>query len=177
MKFHLKEHNIMVDLETFGTEPNSVIVAIGACHFTPDGLNQDFFYEAVNPQSCIKQGLVVNGDTLRWWISQGEEARTELSAVPGLHIVEALNRFTQWVNKYNNPQIWGNGAAFDNVILRSAYEACDIKAPWMFWDDRCYRTIKSMFPEIQEDTREGTYHHARDDAMHQAKHLLKIYNS
>jgi hypothetical protein len=31
-----------------------------------------------------------------------------------------------------------------------------------------------MFNWIPADDREGTYHNALDDAMHQTKHLIKI---
>ena len=69
--------------------------------------------------------------------------------------------------------IWGNGAAFDNVVLASAFRATGMQVPWAFWNDRCYRTVKSLFSNVKLK-RSGTHHNALDDAVTQAKHLLEI---
>jgi exodeoxyribonuclease VIII len=73
--------------------------------------------------------------------------------------------------------LWGNGAVFDNTILGNAYFITGRKPPWNPWDDRCYRTVKALFKWIPADERQGTYHNALDDAMHQTKHLIKILGS
>ena len=69
--------------------------------------------------------------------------------------------------------MWGNGATFDNVILRSSYKAIGQEAPWKFYDDRCYRTLKSLanIPMVQID--EATPHFALDDARVQAQHVTE----
>lgn len=76
-------------------------------------------------------------------------------------------------------RVWGNGAAFDNVILRRAYERTSresMKAPWPHWNDRCYRTIKGLYGHQVKIERTGTHHHALDDAASQARHLIRMLN-
>ena len=72
-------------------------------------------------------------------------------------------------------RLWGNGASFDNAILSTAYELCELETvqPWRFYNDRCYRTVKSLYPEVAM-VRTGTYHNALDDAESQALHLLAM---
>lgn len=74
-----------------------------------------------------------------------------------------------------NPLVWGCGSDFDNVILASAYRRCGIDLPWMWWDNRCYRTMKNQFKNcVAEPVRRGIKHNALDDAIHQASHLTLI---
>ena len=70
--------------------------------------------------------------------------------------------------------VWGNGATFDNVILSNAYKAAGMEQPWKFWDDRCYRTVKGLLPDIKIE-RLGTHHNAVYDAMSQARHLQFLF--
>lgn len=69
--------------------------------------------------------------------------------------------------------LWGNGSDFDNVILASAYRSCNLEVPWKFWNNRCYRTVKALRPDIKIH-RSGTYHNALDDAVSQAEHLMRM---
>lgn len=61
--------HVMVDLETLGTKPGSVILSIGAVTFDLDGSGRDgrTFYQRVNIQSCLDAGMTVDGDTVEWW--------------------------------------------------------------------------------------------------------------
>lgn len=160
----------MLDLETLGNKPRSVIVAIGAVTFW-NGEIVSRFYERVDAKSCVDVGLRVDVDTVMWWLKQADEARLEITK-PGAPLPDVLLRFSTWLPK--DAQVWGNGAAFDNVLLADAYDACVLKRPWAFWNDRCYRTMKSLYPNVEMD-RSGTHHNALDDAESQAKHLMKVF--
>jgi hypothetical protein len=163
---------LMVDLETFGTKPNSVIIAIGACKFNSTGIS-DTFYEVVDPSSCVERGMVMDVDTVLWWMKQSSEARDSVCQ-KGDNIHDVLIRFTDWCQPEIR-EIWGNGSDFDNVLLRGAYMACGLEAPWKYSNNRCFRTMKKMFQGL-EPTREGTHHNALDDAKHQAYWLANIQN-
>jgi len=69
--------------------------------------------------------------------------------------------------------VWGNGADFDLPILAAAYKAAGGPPPWKPYNGRCYRTLKNLAPSIKLE-RQGTHHQALDDAVCQAKHLIKI---
>lgn len=164
--------NVMIDLETLGTSPDSVILAIGAVKF--NGLTiVDEFYEVIDPQSCIDAGLKVDVSTVMWWMQQGEEARSAFKR-PGYPLVNTLAGFTAWLGADDKGhKVWGNGADFDNAMLQMAYKKAGQMQPWKFWDNRCYRTMKALRPDIKMQ-RVGTHHNALDDAKDQALHLIEI---
>ena len=168
-------NHIMLDLETMGKGPDAAIVAIGACTFDDTRIG-DRFYCKVSLDSAVRAGGVMDADTVMWWLRQSDAAREELQK-DRMTIVDALYLFTHWVNSEANQEsvcVWGNGAAFDNVILREAYNRQGLAAPWHYYNDRCYRTVKNSAPHIKINRTGGTHHNALDDAMAQAEHLIAI---
>lgn len=170
---------VMVDLETLGNRPGSVIVAIGAVKFDPDGQEDQAmpeFYARVTAESCVEAGLTMDPGTVRWWMRQAHEARMEVAdeSLPRVDLVPALEDFAGWA--FPNAGIWGNGADFDNALLAAAYQAVGMSVPWPHWKSRCYRTVKALAPKVKME-RTGTHHNALDDARDQARHLLRIFNS
>ena len=169
---YLAKHNVMVDLETMSTANNAAIISIGAVQFNEHEVSPKQFYTTVLLKSSTDAGLQINADTVLWWMKQSDNARSILLN-NGVTLTEALLMFNHWLPK--NATMWGNGATFDNVILRSAYAATDIEPTWPFWKDACYRTIKNLHPNIKQEEF-GTAHNALDDAIKQANHLIKICN-
>ena len=162
-------NNIMLDLETMGTTPTSAIIAIGAVRF--DKRLKDTFYKVVDLQSSVDVRLTMDASTVMWWLQQSAAARKALKR-KGINLVAALKEFQAWVGE--DAIVWGNGANFDNVILASAYRLTGFNIPWKFYNDRCYRTMKSLHRDIEPPKFKGTPHRADDDAAHQARHLIKI---
>jgi hypothetical protein len=165
--------NIMLDLETMGNNSQSPIIAIGAVSFDLDGVS-DKFYTQVNLESCVKQGMECDTSTILWWLKQSDDARSafnnnELSPT----INESLINFSNWFSDVGGEQVWGNGAVFDNVILSNAYRKTQLTQPWKFWNDRCYRTVKSIYHDVPFE-RVGIFHNALDDAESQALHLILV---
>lgn len=169
--------DLMLDLETMDTGPNAAIIAIGAVGFDLDeGKIGTKFYQVVDLASAVKGGGVIDPSTVLWWMQQSDEARRQFTR-GGVPLEEAPTSFSEWIKHALQPdvRVWGNGAAFDNVILRSAYERAGMTAPWSHWADRCYRTVKSQYPGVKIE-RVGTYHNAVDDAESQARHLIAMLN-
>lgn len=172
--------DVMLDLETMGTGPSAAIVAIGAVEFDLDtGQLGSRFYEAVDLCTSVELGGVIDAATVLWWMDQSDAARAAFRR-GGIHICVALGRFTEWLLSRDRTEgtarIWGNGAGFDNVVLASAYRAARRPQPWKFYNDRCYRTIKALLPQV-ELVRVGEHHKADDDAESQARHLIRIVHS
>ncbi len=164
-------NEIMVDLETMDTKPTAAIVAIGAVAFC-DGEIFDEFYVNVSLQDNVDCGRTISGDTIMWWMSQSDAARGALKRDCS-SLWAALHQFSGWLQANGVELVWGNGAAFDNVILEDAFRSVNHGLPWKFYNDRCYRTVKNMFPEVKLE-RVGEHHNALDDAKSQALHLMRI---
>lgn len=175
--------DVMVDLETLGVVPGFVILSIGAIAFDEQGLcddGDDGFYTVVHRPSCEEAFLSINHETEEWWLRKHEDARQVLDQsmdpCASLALPVALARLNAYLGRFGGQQkvrVWGNGSDFDNAGLACAYDAVKVPLGWKFWNNRCYRTLKNLAPEVEMD-REGTYHNAIDDARSQAKHLIRI---
>lgn len=173
--------DLMVDLETLGTMPGSVILSIGAQVFNPfTGEIGPEFYIEINTESCKRVGLLVDPDTENWWSQQKPEARAVVTrcATGGVPLDQALLAFNKFIMEKAAGKltcVWGNGADFDNPILGMAYKFCGLRPAWGTFNNRCFRTLKSLFPIVVAPPRIGTYHNALDDAKTQVEHALKIF--
>ena len=162
--------HIMLDLETLSTRSDAAIVAIGArTMFTKQARS---FYRPITLNSAVRNGHV-DGDTLAWWFRQSDQARELFNDAAAVPLPIALSDFSSWLAVNEEVYVWGNGAAFDNVVLSNAYQKMMLHKPWSFRNDRCYRTIKSLYPDV-EMVSTGVKHNALNDATSQAMHLEVI---
>lgn len=167
--------HVMLDLETLGTKPGSVILSIGAVNFGPKGIGPKI-YIPINQASSEASGLTTDRATLGWWLRQSPEARTVLEETRkgGVRLPDALEQFAAFMRQCGSDvRVWGCGANFDNVLLSHAYSVVGQRLPWKYTNDRCYRTLKNLFPSITIE-RAGTHHNAVDDALSQAEHATRI---
>lgn len=168
-------YHVMLDLETLGAGPESVIIAIGAVKFDPASTEQalEKFYTVIDPASCTQYGLKMEAKTVMWWMDEKQnEARKDLLNSVMLDLPSALDGFAVWLGENSCP-VWGNGAGFDNVILRNAYLKTGLEVPWKFTHDRCFRTLAALCPDIKHE--EGWLkHNALNDAVAQTLRLQKI---
>lgn len=171
-------NHIMLDLETMGFEGRSAIISIGTVAFDPNsGTLGETFYTNVDLDSCIEQGLEVNGATVAWWITQRSDAKKALfsDAKP---LNEALDEFTKYINQFKNVKVWGNGLGFDNVIIKNAYKAIKKERPWSDFQDRDMRTLVDITETIygkHKHLKKGVAHNALDDAVNQAKTVCQCW--
>lgn len=175
-------NHVMVDLETLGTQPGSVILSIGAVLFEPNPKEGDLFigeefYCVVGRPTCEAAGLTVSQDTLNWWKKQSPEARTvleqSLDPKQSVSIAKALTGLAAFIPE--GAKVWSNGANFDQPLLDVAYNKCGITLPWKYWNSRCYRTIVALHPN-EKALRPPTVcaHNALEDAKWQARHMVNI---
>jgi len=177
---------VMIDLETLSTNSDAAIISIGAVKFNPRGdigvledetavgdIPYRHFYQNIDMYSLTEASFHISGQTLKWWFSQSPEARESLSA-DQVDIGTALSRFYLWFGEESLPT-WGNGAGFDNVVLRNAFQKLGGQSPFRFTHDRCFRTMKALFPDVNYVTP-VLAHNALSDAEAQAVHLQKLFN-
>lgn len=178
--------NVMVDLETMGKKHNAPIVAIGAVVFDPaTGSIGESFYKVVYLESSVNWGAVIDPSTVIWWLKQSSEARSAIVNDDAIPLQDALLQFREFVSDNvaggsKKAQVWGNGASFDNSILRSSYDCIAEDYPWEYWNDRDVRTMVELGQAISFDPKttipfEGSRHNALADAIHQARYVSAIW--
>ncbi|HIE9556584.1 TPA: 3'-5' exoribonuclease domain-containing protein [Klebsiella variicola subsp. variicola] len=178
--------HVMVDLETMGKKHNAPIVAIGAVVFDPaTGSIGESFYKVVCLESSVNWGAVIDPSTVIWWLKQSSEARSAIVNDDAIPLLDALLQFREFVSDNvaggsKKAQVWGNGASFDNSILRSSYDCIAEDYPWEYWNDRDVRTIVELGQAIGFDPKttipfEGDRHNALADAIHQARYVSAIW--
>lgn len=183
-----KKTHLMCDFETLDLQPSTVVLSIGVVEFfpdrwTPQSTEEDLvgekFYSVFNIQEQIDQGRTISAATLQWWMNQRPEAKKaafpkDQDAPPVSEVLLHLNTF---IRGFPTPlALWGNGAAFDNVILASLYNQFKVTPAYRFTSDSCYRTLRNLIPGISLGKRAGVYHNALDDAISQAVHACALLN-
>ena len=164
--------DIMLDIETLGTTPGSVILSIGACAFDPQSPVQDTgaeFYVNIDTADSKARGLTVDPRTVAWWSQQSEAARAALLVDPQ-PLYDALHAFSTWWNTYDGQFVWSHGANFDQPLVEAACRAVGLAAPWMFYNSRCTRTayaLAGVDPRKMHGSE--TAHNALHDAKAQAR--------
>ncbi|EHU6098948.1 3'-5' exoribonuclease [Escherichia coli] len=172
--------HLSVDLETMGTNPDAPINSIGGKFFDPaTGEMGPEFSKAIDLETS---GGIIDRKTIKWWAKRSREAQSAIFT-DEIPLDDALLQLREFINENSGEsfvQIWGNGANFDNVILRRSYERQGIPCPWRYYNDRDVRTIVELGNSIGFDVRmaipfEGVPHNALDDARHQAKYVSAIW--
>ncbi|EIJ4833681.1 TPA: 3'-5' exoribonuclease [Escherichia coli] len=173
-------YHLMIDLETMGKNPDAPIISIGAIFFDPQ--TGDMGPEFSKTIDLDTAGGVIDRHTIKWWLKQSREAQSAL-LTDEIPLDDALLQLREFIDENSGEffvQVWGNGANFDNVILRRSYERQGIPYPWCYCNDRDVRTIVELGKAIDFDARtaipfEGERHNALDDARHQAKYVSAIW--
>jgi len=167
----------MIDLETLGVEPDSVIMTLGAIKFNPfsDAEPHDPLYLRgdVEEQS-EKFGRTIDDNTLAWWSKQPQEIQDEAF---GDHDRVASEDLAKQLNKWcvGLDYIWCQGPTFDFVILQDFYKKIEQPAPWNYWQIRDSRTLFSMMPQDPRKAIQEALHNALADCYYQAKCVQQSY--
>ena len=173
-------HHLMIDLETMGKNPDAPIISLGAIFFDPQtGEMGPEFSKTIDLDTA---GGVIDRDVIKWWLKQSREAQSAI-LTDEIPLDDALLQLREFIDENScgfYVRVWGNGANFDNVILRRSYERQGIPCPWRYCNNRDVRTIVELGNSIGFDVRmtipfEGVPHNALDDARHQAKQVSAIW--
>lgn len=169
--------NVMLDLETLDNTPSSVVLSLGAvCDADPS--NTFHMHLELEPQTDV--GCTISTSTVMWWLGQNETARADQANATRVHPQDALHAFADWLGQFEdtkqNPLLmWGNGASFDVPIVRHEAMKFGVQMPWKFWNERCYRTLKNLFPNIKAPSK--NQHTALGDALNQLLHLQYLLDA
>ncbi|HCT2587236.1 TPA: 3'-5' exoribonuclease [Escherichia coli] len=173
-------YHLMIDLETMGKNPDAPIISIGAIFFDPQtGDMGPEFSKTIDLETA---GGVIDRGTIKWWLKQSRDAQSAIMT-DEIPLDDALLQLREFIDENSGEffvQVWGNGANFDNTILRRSYERQGIPCPWRYYNDRDVRTIVELGKAIDFDARtaipfKGERHNALDDARYQAKYVSAIW--
>ena len=170
--------HVMLDLETLGTLPGSVILAIGAVEFNGTELGETFL-RTISLKSSLGLGLKIQAETLEWWIQQ-DPAVLQAQFKDAVSVFTAATDFRNWFNKEPDRVVWGNGASFDMPLLEAMYTAMQAGPPWTYRNQMCVRTILKVADV--KIIAPSDKHNALSDAVAQAQAVqvacdkLKVLN-
>lgn len=173
--------DLMLDVESAGLPPTGALMSIGAVWFDLQTCTLGpTFNRTINLVSSVAHGGTIDAGTMLWWLRQGDAARKAV-AYGGEPLELVLGDFSAWIAqtcRHEDVRPFGNSAAFDLTLVGGAYNRLGMKTPWGWSHERCFRTIRNMYPAIEYDVADkgDEAHNALADAIFQAEFLFKIKN-
>ena len=167
----------MIDLETLGVEPDSVIITLGAVKFDPFSNrepDQGLYLRCDIEEQSEKYGRSIDDNTLEWWSKQKKEIKDEAF---GDHDRVNMDNLTKQLNKWcvGVDYLWCQGPLFDYAILQNLYKNVGKPCPWNYWQIRDSRTVFAMMPSDPRKAIQEQLHNALADCYYQAKCLQQTY--
>ena len=150
--FHPDAVHVVIDLETLGTRPGSVILQIGAVAFQlnysglSSGTGCDIY---IDPLQSKAAGFTEDSSTRDWWNNQNPETRKVVFAgttSPFQALIE-FNTYMKGFGDKRSVYVWGNSPRFDCGLLEAYYQHYALEIPWEFRNERDLRTLAAMFPK------------------------------
>ena len=176
MKVYVKMGcDVMIDIETLGTDVGSIILTIGAVKFDKRTFNVlSTFHEKISIKSCKDIGMTMDDETVKWWEKRPVHIREDAwSSGPRVNIKNALELLTEWVQKGDCvDNYWSQGILFDFLHLEDAFKRVRLLPPWKFWQIRDCRTVLCLF-DIKLN---NATHNALEDCLSQVKCLSQCSN-
>jgi len=160
----------MLDLETFGTRHDALIVQIGACYFDREtGAIGETFEATIEYKEDIDK-FSVDYSTLKWWLEQTRHAQDSVvgRSVTSCNLPTALVQLNRFLER-GPVMVWSH-ATFDMPILMNAYATLAYTFSVPYRNMRDLRTLMELYGEKAQIEREGVHHHALDDAKYQARY-------
>jgi hypothetical protein len=167
---------VMLDLETLGTRPDTVIITLGAIKFDPFDSTLEpgpGIYMRMDIEQQLGLGRTVDDSTIEWWAHQDPRVRAEAWEDGDRNSIQdlkrELNRFLVGVE-----DIWAQGPIFDIAILEDLYRSQTWGFPWNYWQIRDSRTLFKVHGDPRSKKRDQA-HNALIDCIYQAKAVQQIY--
>jgi len=172
---------VVIDIETYGRKPNSIILSIGAVGIDFRTLSMiPGMHVNMDPEECEFYGLEREAETVRWWNNSSPAARARtFDPKTRITLKAALQRLTDYIygfaGKGRTYEVYSCGTDFDISILCNSYAAVGLEVPWPFWAARDFRTLREWFPMVKAPIKNKVAHDALEDAIFEAHHLLAIW--
>jgi len=145
----------MFDVETLGTESNSVLLSLACIHFTHSTFptyqelkDSAFFVKFDAREQIEKYNRRIEKAALKWWERQCTNAQ-KWSLRPSeidVSLHDGLNSLSAWVSEKNDTKsfVWARGT-LDQIVLQSCEKACQIDTIFDYNRWRDVRTAIDIF--------------------------------
>lgn len=177
----IKYTQLMVDLETLGTNTDCPVISIGATWFCLETKTiGDTFYAIFDVADQIDtRTRFADASTFKWWLSQGNSAKAVFKDNP-LPTKVVLEKFREWIMVHVGSKSkttkkcfpWGNSNSFDLVIMESLFKDYGVTCPWIYYNQRDLRTFRDLIANGAKVEKLGTDHNALDDCISQIKFMF-----
>lgn len=166
-----KEHDpempeYMIDVETLSTATGAACFAIGIVEFRRRGEIGRSIEIHIDAKEAAAKGHVTERTQAFWgerW-SLFNDLQTD-----AVSVAEAIETMIEFLPTEREFLVWANGVDFDiGSVLKPMFEEEGRELPWMFWNQRCMRTLEIWVPKGEEGL-----HHPLDDARRQALEVIR----
>lgn len=165
--------DLMIDIETLGTTPGSVITQIGGCYFDrATGKLGETFCMNIRIQDSLDKGFIVDGGAIRFWFEQNDEARKSI-IIGAEDLLSVLNRFKVFCK--DAKAVWSH-ATFDVPLLGWAFKHVGLGQPFPYRNARDIRTLVDLSKvAYKKYEKTGVSHNALDDCIHQIRYCTVCF--
>lgn len=170
------EVHAMIDWETLGLKPDAMVLSVGVVIFNADNIS-DQYYANIDC-SFLADKFSIDQSTVDWWNKRENHIAKMALNDNARNVKDVASDIVQLFAMHEVQYLWGNGASFDIPILDHVLETCGLQNPIRFYNYRCHRTLKSLYPIVGLIPQPKTKHHALEDAIYQVKQCqraLKIH--
>lgn len=166
-------NQIMIDLETLSTRQNAIITELGWAVFTKDGIVKSGQY-LIDVEDQSRLGGDISGDAMRFWMKENyEQLSGFFDKKEKTTMGNALISLAGVIVTFNIKHVWANSPSFDLAILKHWYGRFNQQLPWIFKNERDFRTINQELIDkgivVKSEFDWGGKHHAEQDAVNQAR--------
>lgn len=169
----MSKAHAMVDIETLDTQPTAVIASVAIIIFSlEDGATAASSWN-VNLKQQIEAGRTISASTLQWWFDRDKAVQESTFLAPTKHPATVAFELDALLGK--DVLLWGNGATFDNVLIRNFCESMGQPLELKYWNDRCFRTLAATFdPKKKLQPHSCAKHDAMADCQNQVEWFRNI---
>ena len=175
-----QQHDLMIDTEFLDPAPTGALVAVGAIFFDlATETTGATFSQTIHLATSMRDGGTVSPSTLLFWLMQPEDSRRRVFFAGSADIRDVLRDFAIWIGtncRHEDVRPWGNSASTDLSMLETAYKRAHIPLPWRWNNERDFRTVRKMNPQVEynPDEKGDGAHDPLVDCRFQIEHLFKI---
>jgi len=171
--------DLMIDLETLGSDYGAVITQIGACYFDrKSGEIGDTFLVNIDPKTATRLGFKIEPETVEWWFTQPNKTWLKEPRVP---LPQALDQYREFSKKAK--YVWSH-ATFDFSMLLDACFRLGRKPLNHYSSTRDIRTLMDLCRDVTGDNKiskkDDEYpedaHDALADCKRQVQYCVEAMN-